>query len=50
MEKATESLASNSQVNDAVDIAHKHKEKLEKLQTFDLSYYTGRRYFKNDVA
>ena len=48
MEKATESLESNSQVNDAVDIAHKHKEKLEKLQTFDLSYFTGKMYFKND--
>ena len=56
MQKAAKSLASKSQVDSALDIADKSREKIKKLQTFDLSYFqmfdlsyfNDRRYFDND--
>ena len=37
------SLVSKSQLDAALDIADKKKRKNEKLQTFDLSYFNGKR-------
>lgn len=43
MKEAMKSLASKSQVDTAHDIADKNIEK--NVQTFDLHYLSGRRYF-----
>ena len=40
-------LASKSHIDAALDIADKNREKIKKLQTFDLRYFNGRRYFCN---
>ena len=43
MKEAMKSLASKSQVDTVHDIADKNIE--ENVQTFDLRYFSGRRYF-----
>ena len=48
MKVAKKSLARKVQVYNVVDIADKNREKIKKLQIFDLSYFNGRRYFDND--
>ena len=39
------SLASKSQVDNALDKADKNREKIKNLWTFNLHYFTGIRYF-----
>ena len=48
IEEAAKNLIIKSQVDNVLDIADKSKEKIEKFQTFYLSYFNGRRYFGND--
>ena len=48
MKEAAKSLVNKSQVDDALDIADKNREKLIKCQTFDLSFLNGKKYFDND--
>ena len=47
-QEAAKCLVSKSQVDNALDIAGKNREKIKKLQTFDFSYFIGRRYFGDD--
>ena len=48
MKQEAKSLASTGQVDTALDIADKSREKLKKLQTFDLSHFNSKRLFDND--
>ena len=48
MKEAEKSLASNTEVNNALDLEDKNKEKMEKLQTFDLGYSLRKSHFKDD--
>ena len=41
-------LAREGHIDAALDIVDKNREKIKKLQTFDLRYFNGRRYFCND--
>ena len=50
MKQDVKNLASKSQLGTALDIAIKNMEKIKKLQTFDLSHFTGRMYFGNDES
>ena len=48
MKEAAKSVASKSQVDNALDRAYKNIEKIKKLQAFDLSYISGKSHFEND--
>ena len=41
-------LATNNDLNTVQQNAARNKEKLEKLQTFELSYFHGKKYFDDD--
>ena len=41
-------LSSKCQVDAALDKADNRREKIKKFQTFDLSYFNGRKYFGNN--
>ena len=43
IKEAAKSVARKSQLDNALDIADKSREKIRKLQTFDLSYFNGRK-------
>ena len=45
MKEAAKNLVSKSQVDTSIDTADKNREKMKKLQTFDLSYFVGKSYF-----
>ena len=44
MKEAAKSLASKSEIDNALYIADKNREKIKKLKTFDLSYLSGKIY------
>ena len=46
--EAAKILASKSQVDNALNIADKNREKIEKLHRFDLRYFDGKMHFDND--
>ena len=48
MKETEKSLARNTEVNNALDVGDKTREKIEKIQTFDLSYSLGKNYLKDD--
>ena len=45
MKEAVKSRGSKIQVNTILDLADKNTKKWGKLQTFDLSYFTGNNFF-----
>ena len=45
MKETTRSFARNTKVDNALDIASKNRGRIKKLQTFDWSYFYGRKYF-----
>ena len=48
MKKSEKSLASKTEVNNALDLRDKNRKKIEKLQIFGSSYFTGKRHFEDD--
>ena len=48
IKEIAKSFASESQVDNALEIADKNREKIKKLQTTDFSCFTGKNYFEND--
>ena len=48
MKNAAERLASKCQADNALDTADKNREKVRKLQTFDLSYFNTKKDFDNN--
>ena len=44
MKEAAKSLASKSEIDNALYIADKNREKIKQLKTFDLSYLSGKIY------
>ena len=48
MPEALKNLATKSQVEAAIDLGDKIREKIKKLQTSDLSYFIGKNYFDDD--
>ena len=48
MKEAVKSLASRSQVDNALDVGGKNIKNIEKLQTFDSSYFLGKSHFEDD--
>ena len=49
MELKREHLANNRYVNAVLERANKNKERMEILQTFDLSYFVGENFFGDDA-
>ena len=49
MELKQEHLANNRYVNAVLERANKNKERMEILQTFDLSYFVGENFFGDDA-
>lgn len=49
MELKQEHLANNRYVNAVLERANKNKERIEILQTFDLSYFVGENFFGDDA-
>ena len=45
MKQEVKSLASESQVDNAFHRADKNREKIKKLQTFNLRYFIGKSYW-----
>ena len=48
MAEALKNFATKKQVENAFELGYKNREKIEKLQTFDLSYFVGKTYFDYD--
>ena len=48
MELKQKHLANNRYVNAVLERANKNKERMEILQTFDLSYFVGENFFGDD--
>lgn len=49
MELKQEHLANSRYVNAVLERANKNKERIEILQTFDLSYFVGENFFGDDA-
>ena len=49
MELKQEHLANNRYVNAVLERTNKNKERIEILQTFDLSYFVGENFFGDDA-
>lgn len=49
MELKQKHLANNRYVNAVLERANKNKERIEILQTFDLSYFVGENFFGDDA-
>ena len=48
MKEAAKTLSSKTGASNALDLEDKNKKNIEKLQTFDSSYFLGKSYFGDD--
>ena len=48
--EAAKIFACKNQVNNRLYTAGKNREKIKKLQTFDLSYFSGKSYYDNNES